>query len=176
MRFRTIYEGERAIIVNRNGEQKVFSGPKRVFLFMEKFEKLTEYVADSSQYLEIKYINGRLEHKQGPAREWFNRFQHQSIGLKDIYKLDDAQLLVVYKRNDKTSEVNRRLVRGPCVFMPEASEWLHKFKWHTADPNNKGHLIHTHRSDGESSGFEILTTRPDFMHYYVRWIVFFLPF
>ena len=133
---------------------------------MEKLEKLTECVADSSQYLEIKYLNGQLEHKKGPVREWLNRFQHQSIRIKDAYKLDDAQLLVVYKRNEKTSEVNRRLVHGPCVFMPEANEWLHKFKWHTPDPAVKGHLIHAHRSDGDS-GVEILTTRPDFIHYYV---------
>jgi hypothetical protein len=65
MKFKTIYSGEKAIVVNRNGEKKIVDGPDRYFLFMEKMEKMRQFVANSDQYLVIKYNNGNVEHKQG---------------------------------------------------------------------------------------------------------------
>lgn len=55
----------------------------------------------------------------------------------------------------------RRVIEGPCLFIPDASEWLHQFKWHSPDSNNLGHLV----KDGNE--FRILTNKPDFFHYYV---------
>lgn len=162
MKFKTVFEGEKAILVDRNGESKIIEGPKRVFLFMEKLEKLHQYVADSNQYLVIKYIDGNVVHKKGPVAEWFNRFEHESISVENGYKLNSSQLIIVYNQNLKTNQVVRRVIEGPCLFIPDASEWLHQFKWHSPDSNNLGHLV----KDGNE--FRILTNKPDFFHYYVN--------
>jgi len=37
--------------------------------------------------------------------------------------------------------VERRVVRGPTLFIPSANEWLHEFIWHGNDVNDKGRLI-----------------------------------
>ena len=78
-----------------------------------------------------------------------------------MYKLDDSQVIVVYNRDIATNDVNRRIVKGPCLFMPESNEWLHEFQWHAQDTENFGHLI----SDGAK--FQILTIKPDFFNYNV---------
>lgn len=80
-----------------------------------------------------------------------------------MFKLDDSQLLVVYSRDETTKQVQRRIVRGPCKFMPEPNEWLHEFKWHTQDKLNVGHLI-----SNDQNLFRIITVKPDFFHYYVK--------
>lgn len=129
---------------------------------MEKLEKLHQYVADSNQYLVIKYIDGNVVHKKGPVAEWFNRFEHESISVENGYKLNSSQLIIVYNQNLKTNQVVRRVIEGPCLFIPDASEWLHQFKWHSPDSNNLGHLV----KDGNE--FRILTNKPDFFHYYVN--------
>jgi hypothetical protein len=83
------------------------------------------------------------------------------VQVKDALKLDDSQLIVVYNRNEKTKQVNRRIVKGPCVYMQSSNEWLHEFKWHSVDSENLGHL----NFNGEK--FNVLTIKPDFFHYYV---------
>ena len=35
--------------------------------------------------------------------------------------------------------VERRVVHGPAVFMPDSNEWLHTFSWHgSLKPDGKG--------------------------------------
>lgn len=76
--------------------------------------------------------------------------------------MNTSQLIVVYNQNIETNEVVRRVIEGPCLFIPNASEWIHQFNWHSSDPINVGHLI----KDGHN--FKILTNKPDFFHYYVN--------
>lgn len=58
-----------------------------------------------------------------PTREWFNRLVHESITTEKLLQLNSFQMIVVYSRSDKNN-VERRLIQGPCVFMPEPNEWL----------------------------------------------------
>ena len=76
-------------------------------------------------------------------------------------QLRSSQLIVVYARNNENNSVERRLVYGPCVYMLQPNEWLHKFIWHGQDPVNIGHLI------PNSAKFSILTTQADFFNYHV---------
>jgi hypothetical protein len=65
MGFKTVYEGEHAILINRNGALEELKGPRRVLCVLSKLEKLTNYVADLNQYLVIEYVDGRVEHVPG---------------------------------------------------------------------------------------------------------------
>jgi hypothetical protein len=95
---------------------------------------------------------------------WFNRFEHNQIRLKTAFKLDESQLIIVYNRDPATNQVNRRIVRGPCVYVPLASEWLHEFVWHAEDKNHAGHVAFV----PNGVKFNILKTKPDFLNYNVR--------
>jgi len=58
---------------------------------------------------------------------------HESISVNDTTKLDANHMVVVYKRM-KDGVVQRRVVQGPCVFVPDAEEWwtifyLEKSQW-----------------------------------------------
>src|SRR5262249_19114322 len=43
---------------------------------------------------------------------------------------------VVYSRQGET--VNRRIVYGPAVFVPQPGEWLHTFTWHASHGGHSG--------------------------------------
>ena len=128
---------------------------------MGKIEKLREYVANVNEYLVIKYLNGIVNHIRGPAREYLNRLEHESIQVEKLLQLKSSQLIVVYSRNSNNNSVERRLIPGPTVFMLQPNEWLHNFVWHGQDSNNIGHMI------PHFSKFSALTTQSDFFHYYV---------
>lgn len=47
---------------------------------------------------------------------------HESVTVVDAMKLDANHMIVVYKRLKDTT-VQRRIIQGPDVFVPEAEEW-----------------------------------------------------
>ena len=55
---------------------------------------------------------------------------------------------------DVKAAVQRRIVWGPTLFAPMAHEWVHTFTWHSADPDDKGHITRGHT-------FQKLATLPD---------------
>ena len=48
--------------------------------------------------------------------------EYQSIDVKPATRIDANHVLVVYKKM-KDNHVERKIVEGPTVFMPEAEEW-----------------------------------------------------
>jgi hypothetical protein len=162
MKFKIFYEGEKALITKLNGRSKVIDGPKRVFVCLDKAEKLQQYAANLSQYLTIKYLDGNVVHRRGPTQEWFNRLVHEKITTCDLLQLNLSQVIVVYSRDDNSNTVQRRLVHGPCTFMPQANEWLQTFSWHSEDPKNAGRIIPS------SAKFSLLTMQSDFFNYSVH--------
>ncbi len=51
-----------------------------------------------------------------------NPLEYQSIEVLPATKIDANHVLVVYRKL-KDNHVERRIVKGPTVFMPEAEEW-----------------------------------------------------
>ncbi len=51
-----------------------------------------------------------------------NPLEYQTINVLPATKIDANHQLVVYKKQ-KDNSVERRIVEGPTVFMPEAEEW-----------------------------------------------------
>ncbi|KAH3768884.1 uncharacterized protein LOC127844917 [Dreissena polymorpha] len=161
MKFKTVLEGEQAVIYNYLGEGKLVIGPQRVFLFRETLKKLVRYTASQYEYLSIRDIDGIVTHKPGPCDIFLNPIKHESITVMNAIKLDANHMIVVYKRL-KDSSVQRRIIQGPCVFVPEAEEWLHDFKWHGSDPDNKARMI-----PGQDK-FQQLAAIPEQFYYNVK--------
>jgi len=72
--------------------------------------------------------------------------------------------------DEGTAHVERRVVHGPAVFIPECNEWLHEFSWHGSIKNGKGSK--TGYSGDEkvphALNFNILRCMPDQIYYSVR--------
>ena len=192
---RTVKEGECAAIWTPSGDRKLVEGPKRTHLWFSHVRFLDRHVADPSQYLSVKFRDGRTDHRRGPVALFFDPCVHETMGVQDAYKLGANEALVVYAESGEAAatdakparasnqgdqegaqQVQRRIIRGPSVFIPSASEWVHKFSWHGA-PSSKP-------SDGVKSGsgtgtpgdtkvphgltFEKLRCMPDQMYHTVR--------
>ena len=154
---RTVKEGECAAIWTPSGDRKLVEGPRRVRLWFSHVRFLDRYIADASQFLSVQYRDGRKENMRGPISRFNDPCMHQSIEVRDAYKLAANEALVVYceKAADgpecevpansapakgplvKGAAVERRVVTGPAIFVPSARDWIHKFSWH-GSPGAKG--------------------------------------
>ncbi|WP_432799620.1 hypothetical protein [Poriferisphaera sp. WC338] len=159
--LKTIREGERAAVWNMAGKVKYIDGPKRLWLFRETFESLTNYSAEADQYLAVRFTNGDIKHIHGPAAVWLDPVLHANIEIKPLIPINANEAVVIYQRTNK-QEVNRRILQGPAQYMPEPNEWLHRFSWHGADPNNPK------RKKPSALAFTKLRVIPDQMYFDVQ--------
>lgn len=161
MKYKTVREGQQAVVYNHLGEGRLIIGPERVFLYRERLQYLKSNTANQYQYLVLKDKDGILSHKAGSCVVWDNPLLYESIQLRDATKIDANHLIVVYKRL-KDNDVQRRIIQGPTVFVPEAEEWLHQFSWHGADISDKTRMIPGYNK------FSQLAVIPDQFYYNVR--------
>lgn len=134
LKFHTVRQGERVAIWNKNGQVKMMDGPKRIFLYDQVVEKLRHIAAGNDEYLAITFKNGECENIRGPKEIWFNPLEHQEIIVKKAFAIDANEAIVVYRREGE--QVDRRVMRGPELYVPGSNEWLHQFCWHGADPKD----------------------------------------
>ena len=142
---RTVKEGECAAIWTASGDRKLVEGPRRVRLWFSHIRFLDRYVADEGQFLSVQYRDGRKENVRGPIARFNDPCVHQSIEVKDAYKLATNEAFVVYCEKAegapancepskrplvKGAAVERRIVTGPAIFVPSARDWIHQFSWH----------------------------------------------
>lgn len=130
--IKTIRQGERVAIWNKSGRVRFVDGPRRLWLLQEQVVPLRRHSAEEDQYLVIRRRDGVSEHVRGPAEVWFDPVLHEQIGVLDLTPLDANEAVVIYARGEEGA-VNRRVLRGPALYMPEPNEWLHSFSWHGAD-------------------------------------------
>ena len=188
---RTVKEGDCAAIWTPSGDRKLVEGPRRVRLWFSHVRFLDRYVADASQFLSVQYRDGRKENVRGPVARFNDPCVHQSMAVKDAYKLAANEALVVYcekaavaptcvlpekgeQANSppvKGAAVERRVVTGPAIFIPSAQDWIHTFSWH-GSPGAKGTGSKT-GTPGDTkmphgAEFEKLRCMPDQMYCSVR--------
>jgi hypothetical protein len=155
-----IPQGERALIWNRFGEARVVDGPQRLLLFTETAQLLERHAAGPEEFLVVTYKDGRTEHRRGPVAAWLDPVTMASIHVAEMTKLDANEAIVVYRPT--ATGVQRRIERGPALFMAAPDEWLHHFRWHGADP--KDHR----RKQPDALQFDKLRVIPDQMYYDVE--------
>ena len=51
-----------------------------------------------------------------------NPLEVDCIHVKDSIKIDSNHMIIVYKKR-QDNVVERRIVQGPAVFMPQPEEW-----------------------------------------------------
>jgi hypothetical protein len=156
--FQTVRRGDRVAIWNAWGDVRFVDGPKPLFLFRERVERLRRFSAEAHQYLAVRFLNGRVEHRRGPVDLWFNPAEHQAITVENAIPIDAHEALVVYQRQENEA-VTRRVLKGPAQYVPQAGEWLHDFVWHGADPLNP------HRKLPRALTFQKLRVIPDQMYF-----------
>ena len=157
--IKTVRQGERVAVWDVKGQVKYVDGPRRLILFRKTIEPLRQYCAGADEYLSIEFTDGHCEHLRGPISAWFDPVNHLSIDIKDALELDSHEAIVVYRRNG--SEVQRRVERGPMLFVPSENEWLHDFRWHGADPEYPTHKV------PRALNFHKLRVIPDQTYYLV---------
>jgi hypothetical protein len=132
--YKTIKAGEWAAVWDRRGAVRIVPGPKRVLTFGRKIDLLPCHAAGPHQYLAVRFRDGRVQHLSGPTALWQHPLDHAAIETRNAIMLDANEAIIVYAQ--EPDRVSRRIVRGPVLFVPAASEWLHQFSWHGADPND----------------------------------------
>eukprot|EP00735_Rhodelphis_limneticus_P010742 TRINITY_DN356_c0_g1::TRINITY_DN356_c0_g1_i1::g.7451::m.7451 TRINITY_DN356_c0_g1::TRINITY_DN356_c0_g1_i1::g.7451 ORF type:complete len:415 (+),score=86.43,Band_7/PF01145.20/3.3e+02,Band_7/PF01145.20/0.00054 TRINITY_DN356_c0_g1_i1:123-1367(+) len=128
--YTTIDEGQKAAVYHKTGKIEIVSGPARIFTFSAEVRPLSRFIASELQYLELLFLDGRRENRRGPCSEWLNPLVHSSIYARDGTEINSQEVLVVYRTNEKTGQVERHIIPGPTLHIPTPNEYVHQFKWH----------------------------------------------
>ena len=144
--FTTIKDGDRVALWDRAGRATIVEGPARALTAGRRVQPLHQHAAEADEYLVVTFRDGTRRHVHGPASVWDDPVRHESVDVQKAVALDANEAVVVYAHDgaagDGAAETNdagtvtRRVVRGPGLFVPRASEWLHEFRWHGADPRD----------------------------------------
>jgi len=134
----TVEEGQRALMIRKDGRMEVIVGPRRVWIGSSRFEKMRHFVAHPGDFLVVRFRDGRQEHITGPADVWFDPRVHEHITRQEALQLAAKEAVVVYSKAVENAPITRRLVYGPTLFVPAPGEWLHTFSWHGSDGGSQG--------------------------------------
>ena len=129
----TVEEGQRALMIRKDGRMEVIVGPKRVWIGTSRFEKMRHFVAHPGDFLVVRFRDGRQDHIAGPADIWFDPRIHEGVTRQEALQLAAKEAVVVYAKAIENAPITRRLVYGPTLFVPAPGEWLHTFSWHGSD-------------------------------------------
>ena len=156
--FTIVRSGERVAVWDRRGRVTLVDGPKRIVTWGKKVQRLKLHIADEAEFLAVKRLDGVGENLAGPVSLWFDPVVHREIEVAAALPVNANEAVVVYAREGE--RVGRRVLAGPCLYVPAAGEWLHEFSWHGAGKDGRKHP-HTLR-------FTKLRTIPDQMYHDVE--------
>ena len=139
MFYYTVEDGQRILLVEKDGSMSVVEGPARVWSRGKQIRQMQHYVAHPGDFLIVRYRNGHQEHMVGPAHVWFDPREHMAITKEESLPISAKEAVVVYSEDDESGEISRRLVHGPAQFVPQPGEWLHTFSWHGSAPGVGGY-------------------------------------
>jgi len=179
-----VKDGECAAIWNRQGVCTKVTGPALKYIWFSDVRFLDRVVADQSQYLVVKFRDGRKEHLRGPISFFVDPTMHEMVTVEDSISLVDHEAIIVYREEEglqasatvsdskqvvgipvssvPSTSVQRRVIKGPTCFIPTANEWVHQFSWHGSVSTNK-----TEKSPNALKFFK-LRTLPSQLYYNVR--------
>ena len=101
---------------------------------------LARYSATQQQYIVITMRDGTVEHYPGyvqssrtsrleilplfrPCVKFHDPLRMDSVTVQNATALDANEVLVVYRYDNETKKVSRRIQHGPSVYIPTANEW-----------------------------------------------------
>ncbi|MDY3557123.1 hypothetical protein R5W24_006310, partial [Gemmata sp. JC717] len=134
----TVEEGQRALMIHKDGRMEVIVGPRRVWRRGRRFERMRHFVAHPGDFLVVRFRDGRQEHTAGPTELWFDPRVHEGVSRQEALQLAAKEAVVVYAKAAENQPISRRLVHGPTQFVPAPGEWLHTFAWHGAEGGSQG--------------------------------------
>jgi hypothetical protein len=138
MFYHVVEEGQRVLMRRPNGTMQVIAGPKRIWRGRNVFQRMDHYVAHPNEFLIVRFRDGRQQHLAGPTEVWFDPREHLEITREDALQLSAKEAVVVYSKSEGSDAIQRRLVYGPALFVPEPGEWLHTFSWHASKGGSRG--------------------------------------
>lgn len=136
--YHVVEEGQRDLMRGPDGTMQILVGPRRVWAWRLRFERMQQFLAHPGEYLIVRFRDGRQEHVPGPAEIWLDPRIHREIACEDALQLAAKEAVVVYSRAEGAAAVTRRIQYGPGLFVPRPGEWLHTFSWHASKGGHKG--------------------------------------
>lgn len=153
---RVVREGERmAVFENATGRVSFVDGPGMPFLYRSRVFKCRKYTADASAYLSVSMRDGTRRTVPGPVALFFDPVEHERIVVEPAICLNPDELIVVISSGGSgvsdagagasaapdahaatvalAREARQRIVRGPCTFFPNPSDWIREFCWGRMD-------------------------------------------
>lgn len=162
------------LIQNRDGRKETVRGPVALFFDPCRHQLITKHDAfklSANEAIVVYKEEERVVNPEAISAE--APFPEAAIAPTNA-KATTAKHAVVGLRLASAGEsgsVTRRVVRGPAVFVPHATEWVHEFSWHgSLGGDGKGSKTGTidDRKVPHAVNFSKLRCMPDHLYYTVR--------
>lgn len=127
---RTVADSQQYLIVqHRDGRKEHLRGPVEFLVHPFLHESVSQHDAVRLSANEALVVYKRLGGSSPPVTV---KPAHGKDEAKPVEAtpVEPAQFAVVERGESGAVRVERRVVHGPAVFMPESNEWLHTFSWH----------------------------------------------
>ena len=106
-----IPEGEKVSIIDSNGKQNMYSGPKRLFLWNSQYKFLEKFNANDDSYLKITNKDGTIEYKHGPVELFEDPIKNDNILTIQGLELKVGDSILVQNENGTFKNIN-----GPAIY------------------------------------------------------------
>lgn len=160
MLYYTVNDGQRVLMVNKDGSMEEIVGPRRVWRKGRRFITMDHYVAHPGEFLILRFRSGEQQHLPGPCDVWLDPRKHVSAEKEEVLPIATKEAVVAYFKNDDGKH-ERRIINGPATFVPAPGEWLHTFSWHGSSQDADG----GYRKSPNALVFQKLWLLPDQMYH-----------
>jgi len=136
---RTVKDGEACAVWDMYGRHRQVVGPALVRMFYSHIRFLDKFMARPDEFLSVTHNDGSLQHINGPVTAYLDPVLHKSMSVHGKRELTSTkQHLVVYSKRDSNTNnlkgsstrlnaLERNIITGPTVFMPEVDDRIHEF-------------------------------------------------
>jgi len=126
----------RLLIQSMNGNIQTIDGPNSKILINKNYMQMERHVANTGDYLKVKYLNGKVEHKIGPVTEFLNPFEHQEILKCEPIRININSGLLVLDVNG----IRIDNIVGPSFYIPKPEASMN-FETQCYAPQENQYLI-----------------------------------
>ncbi|GMI06032.1 hypothetical protein TrRE_jg12496, partial [Triparma retinervis] len=125
------------------GRHRQVVGPALVRMWYSHIRFLDKHLAGPTEFLKITHNDGSLEHIKGPVTAYANPVLHRGMKVDKRRDLNSEKEHLVVFRTRKSNvnnlkgegmvgqeeQLERKIITGPTVFMPEVNDRIHNFKF-----------------------------------------------
>jgi hypothetical protein len=123
-------------------DTKIISGPSTYIPNVEDVEMkiYREETIQENKYAKIVYIDGRVEHLQGPLKILHDERYIKNIEILSPIYVKSNEVIITHTLEKDNNTLTRNIIKGKQYYVPKSNETIHNFSW-SGTPQDATHNV-----------------------------------